>query len=84
MQTIMPRELRNNSAAILGRVQAGEAFELTNNSEPVALLSSISQDHLFLLRQRGAVRRAVQVDFRALKRTSELSSQEALDDLRGE
>ena len=46
MQTIMHRELRNNSAAILHRVQAGETFEITNNGEPVAILSPISQDRL--------------------------------------
>ncbi|WP_315583960.1 type II toxin-antitoxin system prevent-host-death family antitoxin [Actinomyces viscosus] len=84
MQTIMHRELRNHSAAILRRVQAGETFEITNNGEPVAILSPISQDRLSLLRRRGATRGATQVDFRALKRTSELASQEVLDDLRGE
>ena len=50
MRTIMHRELRNNNAAILHRVQSGEDFEIINTGEPVAILSPISQDHLFLLR----------------------------------
>ncbi|OLO55466.1 prevent-host-death protein [Actinomyces oris] len=84
MQTITHRELRNNGAAILHRVQAGEAFEITNNDEPVAILSPISWDRLSILRQQGAVRQATHVDFRALKRTADVSSQAVLDDLRGE
>ncbi|WP_314919923.1 type II toxin-antitoxin system prevent-host-death family antitoxin [Actinomyces oris] len=84
MQTIMHRELRNNSAAILHRVQAGETFEITSNGEPVATLSPISRDRRPILRQQGAVREATHVDFRALKRTADVSSQAVLDDLRGE
>ena len=83
MQTIMHRELRNNSAAILHRVQAGETFEITNNGEPVAILSPISRDRLSILKRQGAVRKATHVDFRALKRTADVSSQAVLDDLRG-
>ena len=84
MQTIMHRELRNNSAAILHRVQAGETFEITNTGEPVAILSPISRDRLSILKRQGAVREATHVDFRALKRTADVSSQAVLDDLRGE
>lgn len=83
MQTITHRELRNNSAAILHQVQAGQTFEITNNDEPVAILSPISRDRLPILRQQGAVREATHVDFRALKRTADVSSQDVLDDLRG-
>ena len=83
MQTIMHRELRNNSAAILHRVQAGETFEITNNGEPVAILSPISRDRLSIFRQQGAVRQATRVDFKTLKRTADVSSQAVLDDLRG-
>ena len=84
MQTIMHRELRNNSAAILHRVQAGETFEITNYGEPVAILSPISRDRLSTLKWQGAVREATHVDFRALKRTADVSSQAVLDDLRRE
>lgn len=84
MQTIMHRELRNNSAAILHRVQAGETFEITSNGEPVAILSPISRGRRPILGQQGAVREATHVDFRALKRTADVSSQAVLDDLRGE
>ena len=84
MQTIMHWELRNNSAAILHRVQAGETFEMTNNGEPVAILSPISRGRRPILGQQGAVREATRVDFKTLKRTADVSSQAVLDDLRGE
>ncbi|OFR50749.1 prevent-host-death protein [Actinomyces sp. HMSC075C01] len=84
IQTITHRELRNNSAAILHQVQAGQTFEITNNGEPVAILSPISRDRLSILRQQGAVRQATHVDFKALKRTADMSSPAVLDDLRGE
>ena len=37
-RSIPHRELRNNSAAVLRAVQAGETFEITNHGEVVALL----------------------------------------------
>ena len=37
-----------------------------------------------ILKRQGAVRKATHVDFRALKRTADVSSQAVLDDLRGE
>lgn len=82
--TIAHRELRNNSADILRRVQAGETFEITNNGESVALLTPIVRDRLAVLRRAGAVTEATRVDFAALKRSAGVSSRDVLDDLRGE
>lgn len=39
MRRISHREFRNNSAAVLREVQAGETMEITNNGELVAILS---------------------------------------------
>ena len=50
----------------------------------VAILSPISRDRLSILKRQGAVREATHVDFRALKRTADVSSQAVLDDLRRE
>ncbi len=82
--TIPHRELRNNSAAILRRVQAGETFEITNNGKPVALLSPVVDGRLAALRRSGAVTRATRIDFAGLRRASGISSKDVLDDLRGE
>lgn len=84
MTTIPHRELRNDSAAILRRVEAGESFVVTNNGRPVAELIPITRDRLALLRQQGATRPATPVDFSALRRTRGLTSKDVLDDLRGE
>ncbi|MDO4888815.1 MAG: type II toxin-antitoxin system prevent-host-death family antitoxin [Actinomycetaceae bacterium] len=84
MTTIPHRELRNNSAAILRRVESGESFEITNNGRPVAELVPIARDRLTLLRQQGATRPAVPIDFSALARAKGLTSKDVLNDLRGE
>jgi prevent-host-death family protein len=39
MTTIPQRQLRNDSAAVLRRVAAGETFTITNNGVPVATLA---------------------------------------------
>lgn len=82
--TIPHRELRNNSAEILRRVQAGDTFEITNNGRPVALLAPVPEEPLALLRRSGAVTRSVSVDFAALRRATGIASRDVLDDLRGE
>lgn len=38
MTSIPARELRNNTAAILRRVEAGEEFEVLRNDRPVAMI----------------------------------------------
>lgn len=42
MQTITQREFRNNSAAVMNAVEAGESFRITRNGVDVAELSPIS------------------------------------------
>ena len=84
VSTITHRELRNNSASILRRVQAGETFEVTNNGEPVALLSPVGGERLALLRRRGAVTPRARIDFARLRRATGIASRDVLDDLRGE
>ena len=84
VSTITHRELRNNSASILRRVQAGETFEVTNNGEPVALLSPAGGERLALLRRRGAVTPRARIDFARLRRATGIASRDVLDDLRGE
>lgn len=38
METLVHRKLRNNSAAVLRRVEAGESLEITNRGRAVARL----------------------------------------------
>lgn len=76
------RELRNNSSAVLRDVQAGEAIEVTNHGEVVAVLvppgtSAASDVRAVSARRVGG--------FAALRRVRVGTPvQEVLDDLRGE
>ena len=83
MSTIAHRELRDNTASILCRVQAGETFEIANNGELVALLSPAGGERLALLRRRGAVTARARIDFARLRRVTGIASRDVLDDLRG-
>ena len=86
MSTIPHRELRNHSAEILQRVEAGETFAITNHGRPVARLvpSAGSASALDLLRGTGRVTDTRTVDLDALPTANGVSSREILDDLRGE
>jgi prevent-host-death family protein len=80
-EQIPHRELRNNSAAVLRRVQAGETIEVTNHGEVVAVLVPPTrrpgQLRVHPARRRGG--------FSQLPRTrANESSQAILDELRGE
>ena len=59
MERVPVRELRNNLSRWLRRVHDGEAFEVTDRGEPVALLSPLprTQDPIARLEQRGQVAR---------------------------
>jgi len=83
VSTIAHRELRDNTASILRRVQAGETFEIANNGEPVALLSPAGGERLALLQRRGAVTARTRIDFARLRRATGVASRDVLDDLRG-
>lgn len=86
METISHRELRNNSADILRRVAAGESFLVTNHGETVGQLIPAATDVLDQLRAAGQVvpaRRARSFeDIEPVK--VDISTQELLDDIRGE
>jgi prevent-host-death family protein len=40
------RELRDNLTSTIRRVRAGEAFEVTHDGEPVAILSPVKRSRL--------------------------------------
>ncbi len=86
MDTIPHRELRNNSSAVLARVEAGESIAVTNHGKVAALLVPPSATELERLSAAGAVReaRTRQPDFHQIPRTDELTSREVLDDLRAD
>jgi prevent-host-death family protein len=44
MATVGIRELRQRASEILRRVEAGEAFEVTDRGRPVAILSPASEE----------------------------------------
>lgn len=58
--TISHREMRNNSAEVLRRVEAGESFTITNHGEPVAELSPMRRSILDELEAKGQLRRATE------------------------
>lgn len=43
MVEVASRELRNNTKALLGRVQAGESVTITVNGHPVAVLQPVGR-----------------------------------------
>jgi prevent-host-death family protein len=79
-KSIPHRELRNQSSAVLRRVQAGETLHVTNHGEVVAVLSppdTVVGPRIVPAKRQGG--------FAAIPRvrvTEETSS--ALDELRGE
>ncbi|MGH9247585.1 MAG: type II toxin-antitoxin system Phd/YefM family antitoxin [Acidimicrobiales bacterium] len=59
MTEVASRELRNNTRALLDRVQAGEAVTITVDGRPVALLQPLGRRPRWLTREEF-VRRVVQ------------------------
>lgn len=53
MTSVGVRELRQRASELLRRVQAGEAFEITDRGRPVAVLGPIAEDPLQRLRAAG-------------------------------
>ncbi|WP_034515078.1 type II toxin-antitoxin system Phd/YefM family antitoxin [Actinomyces slackii] len=84
MQSLAHRRLRNESAEVLRRVQAGQSFRITNHGQAVALLIPVPDEPLEQLRAAGATIPATGCDFTALERVDSLTSREVLDDLRGD
>jgi len=86
METITHRELRDNSAAVLRRVEAGESILVTNRGRPAALIGPPPDDVLAPLEARGELRRASRppADLGLIRRKpSQTSTAEVLDDVRG-
>ena len=91
MTSITHRELRNNSAEILRRVEAGETLQVTNNGSPAAVIGPAIGSTLDLLIARGQARPA-RSDATTLERIRKRlaqqdkpsrSSAEIIEDLRG-
>lgn len=88
MTLITHREMRNNSAEVLRRVQSGESFTVTNNGEPVAQIGPVEYSTLDDLAAKGRLRRAVH-DAEALRTITRVSldgdtsSADVIADLRG-
>lgn len=81
-RSIAHRELRNNSGEVLRRVAAGEAFEVTNHGEVVAVLLPVPAPDRALSVVR---RRVTEPNFAALSRIrADAPSGALLDELRAE
>lgn len=81
METISQRELRNDSAAVLKRVQAGHTLVVTRNGTPVAELRPLS-GRRFVPRaviERGAVG-APRIDADRFRRDLDESVDQRIDD----
>jgi prevent-host-death family protein len=88
MQQIGVRDLRQQASRYLKRVQAGEAFEVTDNGRPIARLVPIPQDSWQALIDSGQVIPAERPggllnitpqDF-GIDASAELAAMRALDD----
>lgn len=84
MSTISQRELRNDNAEVIRRVQEGESLVITRHGVPVARLTAYEPDS-DLKRARPAKRR---ISYQTLERirlsANEPPAGEVLDDLRGD
>ncbi len=87
MRSITHREMRNNSADVLRRVEAGESVQVTNNGRPAAMIIPVGGDTLDTLIERGGARAArsgVEALLKIRLAESEMSTAEILDDARGQ
>jgi prevent-host-death family protein len=82
MKVIPHRELRNNSSAVLRAVESGETFEITNHGKVVAVLIPPAAASMLTARIRPATIRGRFSELVPFE--SDETSQEILDDLRGE
>lgn len=85
MGAVTHREMRNNSAEVLRRVESGEQLTVTNHGRPVARLVPIRADILGELEDRGELRpaRCDWDDFPSPD-PSDVTTDEILADLRRE
>ncbi|QAY73632.1 type II toxin-antitoxin system prevent-host-death family antitoxin [Agromyces protaetiae] len=87
MSTISHREMRNNSAEVLRRVESGETITVTNRGRAVAQLIPMPDSVLDELEARGQLRRATKPlsSLRGLHPVQlDESTEEILADLRGD
>lgn len=85
MTTITHRQMRNDSAEVLRRVEAGETITVTNNGRPVARLSPMTKSVLDELEELGQVRPAT-LPLGSLSRPtarSDTTTAEIIADVRG-
>ncbi len=83
MERIPHRELRNQSAEILRRVEAGESFEITNHGKVVAVIRPPGVDDLWeteIVKPATATEPWTQIP----KHKPSRPTQEILDELREE
>ncbi len=81
------RELRDNLTSTIRRVRAGEAFEVTHDGEPVAVLSPVKRTRLEELIASGDVtpaKRPLQIPRKRFKVEGDRTISEILDDLRSD
>lgn len=86
MERISHREMRNQSADVLRRVEAGESVIVTNHGRAAAIISPVGRPALEELAERGQVRAAVTgvESLRSIVRgRSPLTSAQILADSRG-
>jgi prevent-host-death family protein len=81
------RELRDNLTATIRRVRAGEAFEVTHDGEPVAVLSPVKRTRLEGLIASGDItpaKRPLDLSRPRYPVQGGLTSQQILDELRAD
>ena len=86
METVTHREMRNQSAEVLRRAEAGESLIVTNHGRAVAVISPVGRSTVDDLIERGQVRVAVKgvESLRSIeRRRSKLTSEQIIADSRG-
>ena len=84
MRPISQRELRNDNAAVIRAVEAGESFVVTKNGSPVAVVKPVSESDLAhgLPLSQPVRERASYVDWPRIR--ASVSSEQVLAELRDE
>lgn len=85
MEQVAVRQLRNNLSQWLRRVRRGEAFEITDRGEPIAVIAPLpeSEDPLTILESRGLIlRRGDGTEFPPPRLKSPIPTEQLLDELR--
>jgi len=86
VKEITHRQMRNDSAEVLRRVEAGETILVTNSGQPAAVIGPPSRDVVAVLAARGELRVARQAPttLRSIKRKrSTRTTAEMVADIRG-